>query len=184
MKKRDFSFRLYLEKMREIIIVSFLASVITLSSCVKPPEVVKGDIVINELLPRNNTTAQDQNGEYDDWVELYNLSAEERDISGFYLSDDRDDRRKWKFPEGTVIGGNSYLIIWCDKDTDQQGLHADFKLSAEGEEVLLSTPDGDLLNDVVYQAQSRELSYSRNPDGKGSFRWQTPTFDRSNSSSE
>jgi len=149
-------------------------------SCVKPSDPVKGDIVINELLPVNKTIAADQNGEYDDWIELYNLSGSVKDLSGYFISDNKDHFSKWEFPSGTSIPGNGYLIIWADDDSAQVGLHANFKLSSQGEELLFSSPDGSLLDKVIYPGQSLELSFSRNPDGTGSFIWQTPTYNKTN----
>jgi hypothetical protein len=152
--------------------------------CKKPDEPVKSTIVINELLPVNTTIMPDQDGEYDDWIELYNLSGSDKDISGYFLSDNKDHFSKWEFPDGTTVPGNGYLIIWADDDSAQVGLHANFKLSSLGEEVLLSAPDGTLEDKVIYPGQTLELSFSRNPDGTGSFRWQTPTFNSSNNLSE
>lgn len=153
-------------------------------SCVKPEEPVYSDIRINELLPFNKTTAADQNGQFDDWIELYNLSSSTVDISEYYLSDDKDLRTKWKLPSGTLIRGMGYLIIWADEDTTQSGLHANFKLSSQGEELSLTSPDGILRDKVKYPAQSQELSWSRVPDGTGSFRWQSPTFNKTNDLSQ
>jgi hypothetical protein len=152
--------------------------------CKKPAEPVESEIVINELLPVNSTTVADQDGEYDDWIELFNLSATSKDISGYFLSDNRDHFSKWEFPSGTIVPANGYLIIWADDDSAQVGLHTNFKLSSQGEEVLLSTPEGNLADKVIYPGQSLELSFSRYSDGTGSFRWQVPTFNSSNNISE
>ena len=46
-------------------------------------------IVINELMPKNSMFGSDQNGEFDDWIELYNLSNQDLDISGYYLTDSK-----------------------------------------------------------------------------------------------
>jgi hypothetical protein len=158
----------------------FLIIPVLLASCKKPDEPAKSDIVLNELLPVNKSIVTDQNGEYDDWIELYNLSSSVKDISGYFLSDNKDHFSKWEFPSGTSIPGNGYLIIWADDDSTQVGLHANFKLSSLGEEVVLSTPDGTLIDKVIYPGQTLELSFSRNPDGTGSFKWQVPTFNSSN----
>ncbi len=162
----------------------FLLIAVMQYGCKKPDEAIKSDVVINELQPVNTTTVTDQDGEYDDWIELYNLSESTKDISGYFLSDNKDHFSKWQFPSGTSIPGKGYLIIWADNDSAQLGLHANFKLSSQGEEVLLSTPDGDLADKVIFPGQTLELSYSRNPDGTGAFRWQVPTFNGSNNSSE
>jgi hypothetical protein len=159
-----------------------LVFMIILFSCKKTIVFVDAEIVINELMPVNTTTAFDQNGEYDDWIELFNLSLKEIDLSGYYLTDSKSNISKWKIPDGTSITGNGYLIIWADKDTTQSGLHANFKLSSLGEKLVLSKPDMTLIDETVYPLQGYELSYSRNPDGTGEFKWQKPTFHRSNNS--
>lgn len=162
------------------ILLQFLLIMFLFFACKKPDEPVKSDIVINELLPVNSSIVQDQNGEFDDYIELYNLSSSVKDISGYFISDNKDHFSKWEIPSGISIAGNGFLIIWADNDSAQVGLHANFKLSSLGEEVLLSAPDGTLIDKVIYPGQTLELSFSRNPDGTGSFGWQTPTFDSSN----
>jgi hypothetical protein len=149
-------------------------------SCVKPEEPSESVIHINELLPVNKTIAADQNGEYDDWIELHNNSSASVDISGYFLSDDKDLRTKWELPSGTTIPGMGFLIIWADEDIAQAGLHASFKLSSQGDEVFLTSPDGVLRDRVSFSSQDEELSWARKPDGTGTFRWQTPTFNKTN----
>jgi hypothetical protein len=138
------------------------------------------EIVINELMPYNKTTVTDNYGEFDDWIELYNLSSSKKDISGYFLSDSKSHNTKWQFPQGTSISGNDYLIIWADKDTMQLGLHANFKLSSSGEKVVFSNPDSIIVDDIEYSAQTQELSYSRVPNGTGAFIWKKPTYNKSN----
>jgi hypothetical protein len=149
-------------------------------SCEKEKEEVIKSIVINELMAVNSTVVADQNGEFDDWFELYNLTTADIDISGYYLSDNDTKPSKWKIPSGTVIRAGGYLIIWADKDTTQADLHANFKLSSGGEELVLSDPDLTVVDIIKYPEQTLELSYSRVPDGTGSFKWQVPTFNASN----
>ena len=149
-------------------------------SCEKTKEFIYGEIVINEIMPVNSTIVADQNGEYDDWFELYNSSELEIDVSGCYLTDNKSKILKWQIPQGTIIEGKGYLIVWADNDTTQIGLHTNFKLSSLGEEVVLSAPDGKLIDEVIYPAQSLELSYSRNPDGTDIFKWQYPSFGKTN----
>lgn len=153
-------------------------------SCEKEKDPVIKNIVINELMAVNSTIVADQNGEYDDWFELYNLTLADIDISGYYLSDNDTKTSKWKIPPGTVIKSKGYLVIWADKDTTQAGLHANFKLSSGGEELVFSEPDLSVIDEISYPAQTAELSYSRVPDGTGSFRWQNPTYNATNSSTK
>ncbi|MBK9390136.1 MAG: lamin tail domain-containing protein [Bacteroidetes bacterium] len=149
-------------------------------ACEKKTENTGSVVFINELMPVNTTVVADQNGEYNDWIELYNISDNEQDISGWFLSDNDKHISKWQFPASTTIKGRGYLIIWADDDSAQTGLHANFKLSSLGEELILSDPEGITVDKALYPGQSLELSYSRNPDGTGAFVWQIPTYLKSN----
>jgi len=141
---------------------------------------INKSIVINEILPKNSQYGSDQDGEFDDWIELYNLANEDIDISGFYLSDSKKEPAKWKFPEGTTIGKNGYLIVWADGDSTQTGLHTNYKLSADGENIVLLSPSQEVINLVEYPATVLEQSYARVPNGTGDFKWSVPTFNKSN----
>lgn len=141
--------------------------------------IVGGDVVINEVMASNSTTAEDQDGEFDDWIELFNRTGASIDLSGYHLSDDIDELDKWEFPAGTTIDANGYLIVWADKDTLQSGLHTNFKLSASGETVVLSD-GGTEFQRVVYGVQTTDMGYARVPNGTGAFEIQLPTFNANN----
>jgi len=140
-----------------------------------------GDVVINEFMASNEITVADQDGEFEDWIELYNNGTQAVDLSGHYLTDDATDLTKWAFPDGTTIAANGYLIIWADEDGDQAGLHADFKLSASGESVLLVSPDLSTIDALDYPEQDTDVSYGRFPNGTGPFQRMVPTFNAQNS---
>jgi len=138
-------------------------------------------IVINEILSKNTQFGSDEDGEFDDWIELFNLANEDIDISGFYLTDSKKQPTKWKFPAGTVIGKNGFLIVWADGDsTHVSGLHTNYKLSADGENVVLLSPLQEVIDLVEYPATVLEQSYARVPNGTGKFEWSVPTFNKSN----
>jgi hypothetical protein len=137
-------------------------------------------VVINELMAKNETYITDQEGKYEDWIELYNNSAEPLDISGYYLSDKADRPDKFQIPEGTIIQGNGYLIIWADEDGDQEGIHANFKLSADGEELRMYKTDMSMIQEVIFGPQEADMSYSRIPNGTGDFIIKEPTFGENN----
>ncbi len=139
-----------------------------------------GDVVINEFQADNETTVADQDGEYDDWIEVYNNTGTTIDLSGYYLSDDVDQLTQWSVPSGTTINANGFLIIWCDKDTLQSGLHANFKLSSGGESIFLSDASGTLVDQIIFEAQSEDMTYARFPNGIGNFQEMYPTFNASN----
>lgn len=146
------------------------------------PTIAVGDLVINEIMASNATTATDQDGEYDDWIELYNNSSQTISLDNLYLSDDATDLLAWQFPSGITIAPNDYLIVWCDKDEDQVGLHADLKFSAGGEDAILSYADGTIIENITFGAQTEDMGYARVPNGTGNFVIQAPTFNDNNES--
>ena len=135
-----------------------------------------GDVVINEFMASNDMTQVDQDGEYDDWIELYNNSNLDIDLSGYFLSDISEDIMSWQIPAETVISANGYLMIWADKDEEQEGLHANFKLSSSAESIILSNSDGSILDEVSYADQTTDISYGRFPNGTGDLQVMNPTF--------
>jgi len=137
-----------------------------------------GEVVVNELMANNLQTAFDNYGESDDWIELYNTSTHAIDLSGLYLSDDITWYTKWAFPMNSVILPNSYLIVWADNDTTQVGLHANFKLSSNGETLFYGN-GVNLYDQVSFGLQSADISYARCPDA-GIFAFAAPTFNATN----
>ena len=141
------------------------------------------DLVVNELMASNDTTVSDQDGEFDDWIELYNNGTTTLDLGGYYLSDDGTDLTQWTFPAGTSIAPNGYLIVWADDDDTQAGLHANFKLSASGETLYLSDAARDIIDEVTFAAQTTDVSYARIPNGTGNFQAVAATFNMNNDAS-
>ncbi len=140
------------------------------------------DLVINELMASNSTIVSDPDGEFDDWIELYNNGSTTLDLSGYYLSDNVSNLDKWEFPSGTSLDGGDYLTIWVDKDTLQAGLHTNFKLSGSGEIILLLNENEEIIDEVLFNAHITDESYSRMPNGTGAFDWQGSSFGMNNES--
>lgn len=120
---------------------------------------------INELMAANRTQLMDEDGDWSDWLELYNASPEPVDMTGCALSDDDVNQRKWVFPALTLQPGEYRVIFASGKDRRGEELHANFKLSTGGESVRLYDPRGNVLSWVEYDALAPELSLSRLPDG-------------------
>jgi spore coat protein CotH len=145
------------------------------------PTITSGQLVVNEIMA-SNTMIADQDGQFDDWFELYNNTANTLSLDNLYASDSQTNKLKWQFPTGTTIAPHSYLIVWADSDLTQVGLHADFKFSAGGENCILSYANGTVVDNVVFGAQTTDMGYARNPNGTGSFVIQLPTYNANNQS--
>lgn len=143
-------------------------------------------VVINELMADNDNTYADPQGDYDDWLELYNPSDSAVVLTGLYLSDKEDEPTKWQFPENIEIAANGYLIVWLDEDGEDMpdGIHANFKLSKSGELVLFvdnDTNGNQVLDSVTFGEQDTDVAFGRLPNGTGDFQIVTPTPGKANS---
>ncbi len=141
------------------------------------------DITINEFVAASKDTTDgvpDADGEFDDWIELYNNTNQAIDLTGFFLTDKLDQPLKWTFPTNTIIEAGGYLVIWADKDEDQAGLHADFKLEKNGEALMLSHEDGTVIDSLSFGGQLANVAMARVPNGTGNFISQTPSFNKNN----
>lgn len=125
-------------------------------------------IIINEFMAQNSTTIVDPQGDYDDWIELKNVTSGAIDLSGMYLSDNLSNPLKWKIPDGTQLQPGGYLLVWADENGNAPiGLHANFKLSANGEVILLFDSDANgnaLLDSVSFGVQNTDVSFGRYPE--------------------
>jgi len=133
-------------------------------------------VIINEIMASNTSTATDEEGEHEDWIELHNLSDQDLDLTGYALSDNPANLRKWDFPTGITIPAHGYLIVWADEDGTQGPLHASFKLSASGETLSLVDAQSYFLDNVSFDQQTTDMGYARVPNGTGPFVIQEPTF--------
>jgi hypothetical protein len=127
-------------------------------------------VVINEILAANGAAGRDPQNQYEDWIELYNWGDSPVNVAGCYLTDDLAVPTKWQIPanapSATTIAPQGYLLIWADGDTADAGLHADFRLSVDGEQIGLFAADGTTLIDgFSFDKQGLDVSYGRCPDG-------------------
>jgi hypothetical protein len=129
-------------------------------------------LVINEWMADNKTALADPaDGDFDDWIELYNPSAATGDLAGWFLSDNPLDPFKFQIPANFSIPASGYLLAWADDEIVQndtalrQDLHAAFRLGASGESILLSAPDGTLIDRVDFGQQSPDKSMGSSADG-------------------
>jgi len=142
-------------------------------------------IRINEVSAGNDIYLNDYY-EKQDWVELYNTTENDIDLSGMYLSDKSKNPQKYQISaaEGvsTIIPAHGTRIVWCDAAQALSQLHAPFKLdNADGSVVSIQSQDGTWADKVSYLAQERWQTYGRYPDG-GNHETilLQPTIDKSN----
>jgi len=154
-----------------IIIMWPVISSLTQTAPTSATTVKKGGIVLNEVMTSNKGALTDDTGSSSDWVELYNSTDQAVDLSQFGLSDDATNPAKWAFP-GLKLEPHGYLIVYLTgdskSDTKNGILHCSFKLSSQGETLLLTDSSGQAVDSVDIPALAENASYGR-VDGK----WKT-----------
>ena len=119
---------------------------------------------LSEFSAVNSTGLEDEDGSVEDWIEIANFGATPVNLGGWHLTDDRNDPRKWTFPD-TTLAPNGYLVVFAsgkDRRTPGAPLHTNFRLSAEGEYLALVMPDGVTTADefaLAYPRQFRDVSF-------------------------
>ena len=132
-------------------------------------------VVINEFQASNASTIADPgNGEFNDWLELFNTGNNPVDLTNWHLSDSGNPT-EWSFPDGTAIPALGFLLLWADGSG--LGLHTSFKLGASGESLTLFNQNDTKVSEVIYVEQPTDISYGLQTDGNqpwGYFKLPTP----------
>ncbi|MAE69297.1 MAG: hypothetical protein CME06_02385, partial [Gemmatimonadetes bacterium] len=139
-----------------------------------------GTAMINEFCASNQSVVADEDGEFEDWVEIVNAADSTISTANLYLSDDAEDEPfKWALPS-LDLEPSEHLLIWLDNEPTEGPLHASFKLDREGEEIGLIQETADsvlVLDRIPFGYQEKDWSYGRYPDSARNwelFGWPTP----------
>ena len=118
--------------------------------------------LITELMAKNNKTLADEDGDFSDWFELYNPTTAALSLEGYHVSDKADVTSKWTFPAVSIPPGGYLVVFASGKDrADPAGtLHTSFKLDADGESLVLTSPGLDWKQELgPFPPQVSDISY-------------------------
>ncbi len=130
-------------------------------------------IVINEVMPLNRGLIQASDGGFYGFIELYNASDISVDLEGFGLSADPKVPFQWIFP-AMRLEPYGYVTIWTSgKDVliNEKSAHANFRLSANDNVVLLTSPTRAWRTALLFGHMYENISYGRLPDGSDTLHW-------------
>ncbi len=121
------------------------------------------DLIINEVMSSNKSTIESLNGKYYDYIEIYNSSDKDINLSGYYLSDDNFNLRKWPFPD-VVIKSKSYILVYASgKDMyENNEIHTNFKISKKGEVLTLANHKAKAISRLYFEKTNSDTSYGYN----------------------
>ena len=113
----------------------------------------KSQVVINEYSAANYDGFQDNYGEYEDWIEIYNTSGANVDLNGWYLSDKATNLTKWQFPSSFIIPSGNTVLVYCSGRDEIVGTnaHSNFKLTQtkRNEKIILTDLSGTTIIDSL-----------------------------------
>lgn len=121
-------------------------------------------VLISEVAPASSTLA-DEEGAFEDWVELYNPTATQLSLDGYTVADDRDDASPWALPDGLAVPPFGFLVLWADDDEEDGPRHLDFSLKRGGESFVVRDPSGEVVDAVDFPAVPFRASYARDNGG-------------------
>lgn len=128
-------------------------------------------VVINEIITSNSNVITDDDGSYEDWVELYNTGAVAVNLEGYGLTDNSSIPYQWVFPAYWIDPGE-HLLIWCsDKNRTNINfpLHTNFKISFGGEVITLTAPNAVVVDSYPAILVPQNFTYGRALDGGSNF---------------
>jgi hypothetical protein len=146
--------------------------------------VLRPHLVINEYLTSNNSSEQDEFGEFDDYIEIYNPSNVAVDMSGMHLTDTLDFPAQYEIPDGVTIPAHGHLVFWCDGQTSQGPMHTNFNLARAGEAAGLFDTAGNgfaPIDSTSWVNATTDVPVGRFPDGAPGFVNVLPTAGATNS---
>ena len=117
-------------------------------------------------MSNNQGTVTDSDGDYSDWIELYNTSASPVNLLNWGLSDNVDSLFKWRFPNYTLNAG-SFLRIWCSGKNRAvtTPFHTSFSIDSRGETIYLSDSTGAVQDNLLAIYMPPDRSFGRLPNG-------------------
>ncbi|MDF1714147.1 MAG: lamin tail domain-containing protein, partial [Akkermansiaceae bacterium] len=123
--------------------------------------------IITEFLASNSTGLTDEDGDSSDWIEIYNPTSSAIDLTGWHLTDDATNLTKWTFPTTTLLSGQHLLIFASGKNRAISGseLHTNFSLSANGEDLAITSPALLTTSGFTFPPQARDISYGLTATG-------------------
>ncbi len=118
---------------------------------------------LNEMMSSNATALADEDDDYPDWVELFNSGTQSINLLNYSLSDDPAQPFRWRFPAVDIQPGEFLVVFASGKNraTAGQPLHTNFSISAQGEPIVLKSPEGTTIDSLGPVVLQRDISWGR-----------------------
>ena len=136
----------------------------------------KKDVLLNEICSSNFSVGKNERGNYCDYIEIYNPTAQDKVLDEYYLSDDKELLRKYSL-QGMSVSAKGHLVVWLDGITDEDTGNVSFGISNEGEGIYLVKGEEEVIVDSVYVPElAYNTCYARMEDGTRQWNIMEPTI--------
>ena len=135
-------------------------------------------LYLNEIMSNNRSTIADTDGDFSDWIEIYNPTDQAISLANWHLSDEVEEAGKWSFPSRT-LGPRSHLLIFAsgkDRPLLTGELHTNFRISADGESILLSFGETETIDAITLGRLENDESLGRIDTGTSQWQVFPPTL--------
>jgi len=107
------------------------------------------ELIISELMAKNDDIVADINGNYFDWIEIRNTSDSAINLSNYYFTEKRHAPPKWHLPD-TLLAPDEFIIFWASdlNGFDGRDYHTNFKISADQDSLFLYSSSKHLCSEV------------------------------------
>lgn len=166
-------------KKKQLLLLSIIGFLVIITALMKLQRTtaIMQKVVINEVCSLNGNIIRDGVNDCSDYIELYNVSEEEINLAGWYLSDDETSPKKYQIPGGVIAPGE-YLLFYANGKEGENNLP--FKISDAGEKVFLSDVQGNLIDSVAVPQLKLNQTYARVADGASEWSVKEATWSVSN----
>ncbi len=140
------------------------------------PNIGPSDVIlyINEFMASNDAALPGPQGDFPDWIEIYNAGEEAVMLGGYYMSDDLIDPEAMfmipdTYPDSVTVESGGFILFYANKGQESSVLNLGFKLSGGGEQVGLWSPEQVFIDSITYGPQIADTSYGRYTDGTNNW---------------
>ena len=148
----------------------FMADITPGASNINPNPPPTIELYINEFMASNDSSFPGPQGDYPDWIEIYNPGTEAVMLGGYFMSDDLVDPAAMyqisdAYPDSVTVEAGGFIVFYANKEEASSVLNLDFKLSGGGEQIGLWNADQIFMDSLTYGEQITDTSYGRFADG-------------------
>jgi len=135
-------------------------------------------LVISEVMASNSFAVPDENGLFNDWLDIYNGTGTDVNIEDVTITN-RKQKLSFAFPAYLLKEGERVVVFASGRYQLDPSMpfHGKFSIAAAGDHLFMYDPDTYLIDEVVTPAMTTDTSYQlRHMGENGAKEYEITTF--------